>query len=144
MTGESDLQSHLHLVCKSEFRAIRTALGEVEKYLLDRGVPRSRISDLCLVLAEAMTNIARHAYRDDAGDIWLTLTLAGNRLRCKLVDHGAPFDPSALGHNSPDPAQLREGGYGWFIIRHLSEGVSYSHEEGRNALRLSVPLDPVT
>jgi len=143
MTGQSEPHSEFHLDCKGELWAIRSALVDVEMFLSERGVTRSRITDLCLVLAEAMTNIARHAYRDSTGDISLTLTVQDSFLRCELTDGGVAFDPAALGHNAPDPAQFREGGYGWFIIRHLSEGLSYSRKNGRNSLSFSVSLDPV-
>ncbi|WP_071795824.1 ATP-binding protein [Natronohydrobacter thiooxidans] len=143
MTGQSELQSEFHLACKGELWAIRNALDDVERFLLEHGVTRCRIADLSLILAEAMTNIVRHGYRDSAGEIVLSLRLEGRRLRCELTDRGQPFDPSALGRSAPEPAQFNEGGYGWFIIRHLSDGVSYSRRDGHNLLRFSVPFDPV-
>lgn len=141
MTGKPDLQTEFHLTCQADHWAIRNALVDIELFLLECGVMRSRIADLCLVLAEAMTNIARHAYRDSDGEICVRLRLGGSRLRCDLTDTGVAFDPSTLGLCAPDPAQFSEGGYGWFIIRHLSDSVSYSRQKSRNLLQFSIPLD---
>lgn len=141
MTGQPDPQPEFHLTCKADLWAIRNALVDVEMFLLKRGINRSRIADLCLVLAEATTNIARHAYRDSGGEIRLSLRLDGSRLHCELTDKGRAFDPTTIGHCAPEPAQFSEGGYGWFIIRHLSDSISYSRKGRCNLLRFSVPLD---
>ncbi len=140
MTGHSGLATELDLTLKGELWAIRDALCEVESFLQNQGVSKGDIEDIQLVLAEAMTNIARHAYPDGRDKIWLTLRLNEGRMECDLVDRGIAFDPSQLGRSPPEPALCNEGGYGWFIIRSLSEGLRYKRKNGCNNLSFSVPI----
>lgn len=140
MGGLTSEGTTLSLTSHSEITKIRTALADVEAFLVAQGLASGWIEDICLVLAEAMTNIARHGYKEEIGNIRLSLTLDEGCLNCKLVDSGIAFDPSELGHVLPDPRMLQEGGYGWFIIRNLTEGLQYSHEKGYNCLKFSVPV----
>lgn len=140
MSGLPEHGADLSLVSKSEVWHIRRTLEQVEEFLEDRGFSSDRIDDINLVLAEAMTNIVRHSNLDTTGEIRLSLSLEDGYMNCELVDTGVAFDPASLGHTLPDPGKLKEGGYGWFIIRHLSQGVQYSHENGRNSLSFTLPL----
>lgn len=144
MTSRSGLATDLRLTCKAETWAIRDALGAVESFLTAHDVRKDDIDDIQLVLAEAMTNIVRHAYPVNLDQIWLRVRLRGDRLECDLQDRGVAFDPGQLGKSLPEPATCREGGYGWFIIRSLSEGLCYSRKNGRNTLTFSVPLIAMT
>ena len=48
---------------------------------------------------------------------------------------GGPFDPDQLAE--PQPGTLKEGGYGWFLIRRLADNVDYERNDlGRNCLRI--------
>ena len=140
MSGLTDQRADLSLVSKSELWQIRRTLAQVEEFLEERGFSQDRIGDINLVLAEAITNIVRHGYLDTTGEIRLSLSLEDGNLNCQLVDTGVAFDPEILGHAPPDPGKLKDGGYGWFIIRHLSRCVRYSHENGHNSLSFTLPL----
>lgn len=144
MTGHSGLNTDLQLACRGDLWAIRNALKDVEDFLTGHGVARSEIEDITLVLAEAMTNIARHAYSEAKGDIRLTLRLNKRRMQCEIADTGCAFDPSGLGQTAPEPTVFSEGGYGWFIIRSLSDGLSYTRKNGRNNLSFSLPVAAMT
>lgn len=144
MTGRSELDTELHLTCNGELWAIREALLEVETFLKLHGIHTGDIEDIQLVLAEAMTNIARHAYPVGTDQIWLSLRLNASRIECDLLDRGVAFDPSKLGQTPPEPALCNEGGYGWFIIRSLSEGLNYTRKNGCNNLSFSVPIVAMT
>lgn len=151
VTGENgdmadDLGSDrvLRLACDSNFHAIRQVLLRVTSFLQSHDLDQNEINDLQLVLAEAMTNIARHAYPSKANRIWLLLVLSGCRVTCHLSDRGVAFDPTDLGEHPPEPALRSEGGYGWFIIRSLSDGLTYTRRDGRNTLTFSIPRMEMT
>ena len=98
-----------------------------------------------LAVAEAFTNICRHAFPDrDHEPIQLSLIHEGSHFTVLLQDHSpVGFDPALV----PDPRldhhdimAAPEGGWGVFIIREAMDDVSYTRINGRNCLRLSKKL----
>jgi anti-sigma regulatory factor (Ser/Thr protein kinase) len=106
-----------------------------------------------LVLQEAASNIVRHGYHKAQPGQLLRLKMWGCRLfnqetqlyhrmfLMELADNAPPFDPTAVEWSEPDPLQPRESGYGLYLIRKLTNGVSYRFENGFNRLRLVKDLD---
>ncbi len=140
MIHSTDLTDGLQMQCGGDLREIRAAVKHVETRLHASGLDKSVIEDLNLALTEAMTNIARHGYLGQAGDIHLSIRVDDTYLTCQLEDSGIAFDPTLLGHNAPNPSDLKEGGYGWYIIRKLSDQLFYAREDGRNRLNFRLPL----
>ncbi len=90
-----------------------------------------------LALAEGFTNAVRHAHANLPTDtpIEIDLLLWQEKLEVQVWDMGAPFDPDKL--TEPQPGTLKEGGYGWFLIRRLADNVDYERNAlGRNCLRI--------
>lgn len=96
-----------------------------------------------IVLAEVLNNIVEHAYADQAGDITLRLVRHDGEVHCTVSDTGAPMPGLCLpeGRFQPlkDLADLPEGGFGWFLIRSLTEGLAYQQSKGRNRLSFQLP-----
>ena len=96
-----------------------------------------------IVLAEVLNNIVEHAYADQAGDITLRLVRHDGRVHCTVSDTGAPMPGLCLpeGRFQPlkDLADLPEGGFGWFLIRSLTEGLAYQRSKGLNSLSFQLP-----
>ncbi|MGY6548620.1 MAG: ATP-binding protein [Roseinatronobacter sp.] len=140
MTELEEGDKALKLTCAPDLWDVRRVVMRVERFLDERKVVRERIDDVNLALTEAMTNIVRHNSGKISADVLLCIRLGARHLTCKLSDHGCPYDPTSLGHFAPLPADLNEGGYGWFLIRALSENLEYVREDGRNILSFAVPL----
>lgn len=97
--------------------------------------PEKQIYQLNLALAEGFTNAVRHAHQELPPEtrIDIELVLCSNRIEIRIWDYGKPFNPDAL--EEPIPGTLREGGYGWFLLRRLADKVSYErYLDGRNCL----------
>jgi serine/threonine-protein kinase RsbW len=96
-----------------------------------------------IVLAEVLNNIVEHAYADQAGNITLRLVRHDGGLHCTVSDTGAPMPGLCLpeGQFQPlkDLADLPEGGFGWFLIRSLTEGLAYQRSKGLNRLSFQLP-----
>lgn len=137
----ADRRQLLLVECTAGLDEIRQTLQDVSRFLSTCPIPQGQAHDLDLVLAEVMTNIARHGYPGKQGTISLRLDQTPGALECRIADQGASFDPSLLGCTPPDPVDLREGGYGWFIIRSIARQVRYERMEGENILLFSVPLE---
>jgi serine/threonine-protein kinase RsbW len=91
-----------------------------------------------IVLAEVLNNIVEHAYADQGGDITLRLVQQDGAVHCTVIDTGAPMPGLCLpeGRFQPldDLADLPEGGFGWFLIRSLTQGLAYRRTQGVNRL----------
>lgn len=84
---------------------------------------------LNLALAEGFTNAVRHAHANLPSNtpIVLECWVQLHRLEIRIFDQGEPFDPDSL--VEPQPGTLREGGYGWFLLRRLVDEVTYERAQ---------------
>jgi serine/threonine-protein kinase RsbW len=98
-----------------------------------------------LVLGEVLNNIVEHAYPSGPGliDLWLSRTGVG--LTCKVADRGlamrdgrAPDGALPAGIDGP-LEDLPEGGFGWNLIRTLTEDLQYERVQGQNHLTFTIP-----
>jgi len=90
--------------------------------------------EFLLAVQEGMTNVIRHAYRDGAGRLEIELSRNGDAAEVVLRDWGVPFDPEAI--PPPDFDRPREGGYGLYIMRTVTDGCVFERSGGENLLWL--------
>jgi serine/threonine-protein kinase RsbW len=95
---------------------------------------------LRLVLAEAYSNVVRHAHRDKPNlPILIRLELKDRDIALEVWDHGTGYDLST--YAKPVPEDKQEGGYGWLIMNRLMDRVEYCLQiDGRNCLKLEASL----
>lgn len=102
-----------------------------------------------VVLAEVLNNIAEHAYAGGPGKIAVSLHHTAAGLRCQVTDEGAAMPGGCL-PSGDHPAQRRgspglplqdlpladlpEGGFGWHLIRRLTQDLHYARVGGQNRL----------
>jgi len=126
--------------------AVRRTLKGVRDGLAGAGVTARDRANVEIVLAEALNNIAEHAYAGAAaGRVRLCLKVYGDRIVARISDAGRPLGgdgaPAGLAPGLDGPRMaLPEGGFGWFLIRALASDVAYARRGGRNHLRLTIPL----
>ncbi|MDD7971852.1 ATP-binding protein [Roseinatronobacter alkalisoli] len=123
---------------ESSLPRFRALLEEVDIFLRSNPVHAQVHDDLTLVLAEALSNIARHGYGDCHGRVCLQLSVSDCGVVCMLRDYGAAFDPATLGNTLPAPDSLSEGGYGWFLIRALTRDLTYTRMGEQNILQFRI------
>jgi serine/threonine-protein kinase RsbW len=112
------------------------------------GVDRPATDAVVLATNEAVSNVIRHAHRDQPdAEIQLQCRLGPDGLEVVLLDEGQPFDLAAV--PDLDPAELRVGGRGVFLMRTLMDEVRCERRGERgNALHmvkrccLKTPADP--
>ena len=72
---------------------------------------------------EAVNNVMRHAHRGHPeATIQIQCFLHADSIEVRLLDEGAPFDLAAVPYL--DPAELRIGGRGVFLMRALMDELS--------------------
>ena len=104
------------------------------------GLEARRAGMLALALEEIFVNICHYAYPDTPGPVVLNCRSDGDRLVVEVVDHGRPFDLSAI--SEPDLAADIDarpvGGLGWFLVRQVADELECFRADGRNVVRLTL------
>lgn len=95
------------------------------------------IEDLKVSVSEAITNAVDHAYDDkDDGEITVGFGVYGDRLETMVADHGGSFNlkdiKGGIGpYKESEPIEnLREGGFGLFLINALMDKVEINNKYG--------------
>lgn len=116
-------------------------LGSLEIALANQVDWTHQAARLRLVLAEAYSNVVRHAHKEQPNlPILIRLELQGRDLQMEIWDRGEGFD---LTHYLPPvPSNHQEGGYGWLILHRLMDKVEYrlQVDNGCNCLKLETTL----
>lgn len=134
----------IRLVIPGDALAVRAALQGLTLALGHRGISEPDRGTAEIVLAEVLNNIVEHAYQSAAGEIEVTIRLGPSALDCRVADSGHPMPGGLLPAGAPPPlppeGELAEGGYGWYLIRSLSQDLRYCRDRDRNLLcfRLAV------
>ncbi|WP_427161113.1 ATP-binding protein [Aliinostoc sp. HNIBRCY26] len=128
-----------HLKVKSELKLLNQVQQWFEdfclKHLFQLGWSETQLYRLNLALAEGFTNAVRHAHHTLPPDttIEIAVSLWIDKLEIRIWDYGKPFNPDAIAE--PAPGTLQVGGYGWFLLRRLTDSVVYERsDDGRNCL----------
>ena len=112
----------------------------------------ARLTDDCrgtveIVLAEVMNNIAEHAYARFPGKIEVWVSAHVSVLFIRVVDSGLPMPgdelPCGRLSEATEIADLPEGGFGWFLIRSLTQDLTYLREAGRNTVSFCIDVEYV-
>ena len=137
----------VHLVFPGNQMAVRKALGSCMQGLAHLELTEDQKTEVELVLAEVLNNVVEHAYQErDIGVIELDVVREGDDLCVKVLDDGVPMPggnlPGGLPHDldSLGEQDLPEGGFGWFLIRELTQELQYRRDGCRNHLSFRMKL----
>ncbi len=105
------------------------------------GFSGKRMTDIHLVVEEAVVNIVNYAYGDAKGDFEIECSCphAGS-LIIEISDKGTPFNIFSLPEPdmNADIAERRIGGLGIHLIKNLTDKVDYRYEDNKNILTLTI------
>lgn len=131
-----------HLGFISTQDAIRPALQDLRTRFEAAGLSHETLGVIELVMAEVLNNVAKHAYAGmPPGPVDLWAELRGDHMQITVCDDGRGMQggqppPGCLPAMGERSADLPEGGFGWFLIRDLTQSVAYTRKEGNNRLEL--------
>ncbi|SFB38922.1 serine/threonine-protein kinase RsbW [Lentibacillus halodurans] len=101
------------------------------------GFSYEAIEDLKVAISEAVTNAVDHAYfEEDDGEVTVGFGVYGDRLEVMVADHGGSFDLNKIKggigpyEGSESVEELREGGFGLFLIEALMDKVEINNDYG--------------
>lgn len=124
----------------AQLRHLPEAVGFLSARAAACGLSADRVGAVELVAEELLVNIINYAYPEGGGEVTVGCQNdEAGRVVMTFVDGGPPFDPLALPPpNIGDDIDARTvGGLGVFIVRHLSEDVSYSRCGDANHLTIT-------
>ncbi len=112
------------LVVESRLDRVAKARRWVAQQARSAGFDPDIVSDLELVISEALANVIKHAYGgNDGHEIHLSVTSDDEKLSLTIRDFGQKFDPTT--YTPPDLDNPAEGGYGVYLIQKLMDKVTY-------------------
>ncbi|UJL47052.1 anti-sigma B factor RsbW [Virgibacillus sp. NKC19-16] len=95
------------------------------------------IEDLKIAVSEAITNAVTHAYENaEEGEVTLGFGVYEDRLEVMVADYGDSFKLSEVKQdigpykNTESVENLREGGFGLFLINALMDKVEINNDNG--------------
>lgn len=98
-----------------------------------------------IVLAEVLNNVVEHAYASFPGQIAVSITRGDGYLFFRMVDDGLPMPggvaPGGKLAGARNFQDLPEGGFGWHLIRTLSQDLTYVRDGNQNVLTFCVCVD---
>jgi len=131
---------------QSDAFVVRRVLSDLCDYLATRSVSPDDIENLSISLGEALNNIVEHAYPEPkGGEIHLRCRVKPGTLAITLRDQGKMMPGLTLPKGAAKPDEctfedMPEGGFGWFMIRALSQKIDYQRINGTNRLHFVLPL----
>ena len=127
----------IELTIPSHPRFLQLVRGVMKKVAGILAIPRDQTDYLILAVDEASSNIIRHSYREDPDHrIDFSITLGEGLLDISITDYGAACNPARFPQR--DPAEIKPGGLGLYIIDQVMDHVDYTcGENGRNTIRMT-------
>lgn len=124
------------LTIPSDLRLLGLANDFIETVCKIGGLDGTTTTAVVLATNEAVSNIIRHAHRDHPeASIQIQCRLESGAIEVCLLDEGAPFNLSAVPYL--DPAEIRLGGRGVFLMRSLMDELQcHPRGERGNALHM--------
>ncbi|MFO0846319.1 MAG: ATP-binding protein [Gemmataceae bacterium] len=111
------------LTIPSDLRLLALSRAFVEAVCQVAGLDERATHAVVLATDEAINNVMRHAHRDrPEATVQLQCFLGEDRVEIRLHDEGDPFDLAAVPHLNP--AELRIGGRGVFLMRRLMDEIT--------------------
>lgn len=125
--------------------AVRDGLCEILRHPVMAHQTDELRGDVEVVLAEALNNVVEHAYCQSDGQIELFVRIVSGRLLCDIFDTGAAMPngdlPPGLAIPITPDDDLPEGGFGWLLIRSLTQNLRYSRIDARNHLSFNLNIE---
>ncbi|UWQ93246.1 ATP-binding protein [Aliisedimentitalea scapharcae] len=132
---------------KHSFRATELDARDGMEFIVARlrqtGATEDWTGTVQIALAEAVNNIVEHAYVDmPRGNIEIACEMKETGLTMRITDSGSAFGTDELPPGNPVDlnvgfGDLPEGGFGWFLLRTLTQSISYDRKGDNNILTLA-------
>ncbi len=123
------------ITLKSDLRQLATVSDWLQRIMSGRSIPVRTMSQLELLVTEAVTNVIEHAYpgRTDE-NITVSVDFDRDDVVIRVVDNGRPSPTVECYNNAqlPDASTLPENGWGMGLINTIADQVRVERCDGQN------------
>lgn len=137
-TGKTKTEEN-EIKLKNKIESVEELNQFVDKFVGENGINADCGMELKLALEEAVVNVINYAYPSgQEGDIVIMFSLNDYVLTITVKDSGKEFDPTSSANiDTEAPLDDREvGGLGIFLLKELSDKVTYERCNGHNILKI--------
>lgn len=130
---------HLKFTVPGENKELAAIRDRVEQQSAKMNLSEEEAYQIVSAVDETCTNIIRHAYRDNEGEIEISLKVDAEKFEIEITDKGILFDSTKHIPQSIDQEAIakQKGGLGLFIIKKTMDDLDYRFTmQGENKLRL--------
>lgn len=123
----------------SRLTHVRLLSGALRGVAQDVGISSESMSQLDLIMVEAVNNVIEHAYQMEAGhEVWVRLVHRSDQSELIVSDRGRtmPENVHKGNHEIQDPFALPEGGWGLSLIQAMADSFHYVTDEQGNHLHI--------
>jgi anti-sigma regulatory factor (Ser/Thr protein kinase) len=133
------LSEDFSLEVRNRREEIAPAIESAEAWLEGQQAPANITYFVNLAIEEIVTNCIQYGYEDSQEHtILISMRVAGRMLAMQIVDDGRAFDPLAAAPPdvTSDLADRPPGGLGIYLLRKLSDGMTYDRVNRTNRITL--------
>jgi len=138
----------LHHRLTAGMGAVRRLLDVLRAEMGDAQVSAEMNDTSQIIMAEVLNNVVEHAYGFAHGQpMEVSIWLRPDGILCEVRDEGVPMPwgrvPAGVMPvvDQDRPATLPEGGFGWALVRDLTQDIQYWREQDQNRLRFFIPAE---
>ena len=138
----------IRLLIDSQFEQVRLLGSAVRGIGQELNLPTEQVSQLELILVEAVNNVIEHAYELQPGrDIKVRVECEpASQIKIIISDNGLSLPVNKIDShqpntaNFPEPESLPEGGWGLGLIKLLADSLHYEQDHRGNHLHVCKQL----
>lgn len=128
-----------HISVDASTKNLSAVRDFVAEHAQNEGFSEQIVSDLCLAVDEAYTNIIKHAYKfDSSKKVQVDIKFDAKEVCVSLTDTGKSFDET--NYVLPDIPKLiknkKRGGMGVYLIKKLMDRVDYNISNNENEIKM--------
>lgn len=133
----------MQIEIKNDINEISKICDQIDVFCKENAISDQKRQDINLIIDELASNVIFYAYpQGEVHTFSLVLEKESQIIYIKIIDSGVPFNP--LQKDDPDTdlsAEERQiGGLGIFLVKQLSERVTYKRIKDKNHLTIIVSL----
>lgn len=132
----NDLQS---ITLTNNVSSIKKLNKFVEEFCEEGNLSHDFTMELKLAVEEAVSNVINYAYDEEEGEITIEMKLQPKEVLVEIKDKGKEFDPLEI-KEADTTASIEDreiGGLGIFLLRNLTDSLSYRRANNYNILSFS-------
>ncbi|PZU97138.1 MAG: serine/threonine protein phosphatase [Pseudanabaena sp.] len=130
-----------NLTLNSELTELENVKLNIDRILHEINLPVEQIENTQLIVEEVLVNIIQYGYGDRRdGFIDIRIEMSNQNLTTIFVDGGKPFNPLTeitMPNLDRTDDERSLGGFGFFLVQELADGVDYDYRDGKNILTVS-------